>query len=336
MVAADRSAADGSWQRLHALRKNYRNTLVSLVDQTCERWGRLLDLPAVGFAFVPALGTHIAEAEFAHERVIAHHVFANLVGVRARPEPVGVAFFELHEAFFVLAHFFHDAVAVFRRLRARDRILLPEDEERHAIDAEPLGAGDFLAHGVLVGLGVEPGAHLRAIEAVRRGDIGEEIAIESILGRASVFRGRVARAEAWAGRDVVIPEVRGSAHMTGSARFVLDEQREQCLLVAHVVVQGGAGDAAGRPEIPIVSYAVKYASAFYGPFRDAVGSKGSLGKAALMGALVGLMAYGTYDLTNHATLRNWSAALTLVDTAWGTLLASCAALAAYWITSKFA
>ena len=31
-----------------------------------------------------------------------------------------------------------------------------------------------------------------------------------------------------------------------------------------------------------------------------------------------------------------SAALTLVDTAWGTLLASCAALAAYWITSKFA
>jgi uncharacterized membrane protein len=60
------------------------------------------------------------------------------------------------------------------------------------------------------------------------------------------------------------------------------------------------------------------------------------GTAALYGALFGFFTYATYDLTNHATLRNWSAALTLVDTAWGTLLASCAALAAYWITSKFA
>ena len=60
------------------------------------------------------------------------------------------------------------------------------------------------------------------------------------------------------------------------------------------------------------------------------------GTAALYGALFGFFTYATYDLTNHATLHNWSAALTLVDTAWGTLLASCAALAAYWITSKFA
>jgi trans-L-3-hydroxyproline dehydratase len=52
---------------------------------------------------------------------------------------------------------------------------------------------------------------------------GQEIAIESILGRESVFRGRVVRTETWASRNAVIPEVRGSAHMTGSARFVLDE-----------------------------------------------------------------------------------------------------------------
>jgi len=29
-------------------------------------------------------------------------------------------------------------------------------------------------------------------------------------------------------------------------------------------------------EVQILSYAAKYASSFYGPFRDAVGSKGSL------------------------------------------------------------
>lgn len=36
-------------------------------------------------------------------------------------------------------------------------------------------------------------------------------------------------------------------------------------------------DAAGHQQVLIMSYAAKYASAFYGPFRDAVGSKGSLG-----------------------------------------------------------
>lgn len=37
-------------------------------------------------------------------------------------------------------------------------------------------------------------------------------------------------------------------------------------------------DEAGHQDVRILSYAAKYASAFYGPFRDAVGSKGSLGK----------------------------------------------------------
>lgn len=36
-------------------------------------------------------------------------------------------------------------------------------------------------------------------------------------------------------------------------------------------------DAASFQDVIIMSYAAKYASAFYGPFRDAVGSKGSLG-----------------------------------------------------------
>lgn len=36
-------------------------------------------------------------------------------------------------------------------------------------------------------------------------------------------------------------------------------------------------DEAGKAEVLIMSYAAKYASAFYGPFRDAVGSKENLG-----------------------------------------------------------
>lgn len=36
-------------------------------------------------------------------------------------------------------------------------------------------------------------------------------------------------------------------------------------------------DGSGHQDVCIMSYAAKYASAFYGPFRDAVGSKGNLG-----------------------------------------------------------
>ena len=38
------------------------------------------------------------------------------------------------------------------------------------------------------------------------------------------------------------------------------------------------------------------------------------------------MAYGTYDLSNMATLKTWSWSLTMIDMAWGafaTALASC-------------
>lgn len=43
-------------------------------------------------------------------------------------------------------------------------------------------------------------------------------------------------------------------------------------------------------------------------------------KAFLLGALVGLVAYGTYDLTNQATLMEWPTIVTVVDLVWGALL----------------
>jgi uncharacterized membrane protein len=55
----------------------------------------------------------------------------------------------------------------------------------------------------------------------------------------------------------------------------------------------------------------------------------SLQHAAIYAALFGLFAYATYDLTNHATLRNWSAAITLTDLAWGTFVSGLAAALAF-------
>ena len=61
---------------------------------------------------------------------------------------------------------------------------------------------------------------------------------------------------------------------------------------------------------------------------------GSLAEAMLGGALLGFFTYITYDLTNQATLRNWTTQLTLVDVGWGTLLGAIAAAAGFWITVK--
>jgi len=66
---------------------------------------------------------------------------------------------------------------------------------------------------------------------------------------------RQALAEAAAGVDVVAP----SDMMDGRVGRLRD-----------------ALDAAGYTDVKIMSYAAKYASAFYGPFRDAIGSKSAL------------------------------------------------------------
>jgi uncharacterized membrane protein len=47
--------------------------------------------------------------------------------------------------------------------------------------------------------------------------------------------------------------------------------------------------------------------------------------AARRGALVGLIAYGTYELTNWAVLKDWPAVLVPVDIAWGVLLTAAVA-----------
>ncbi|MBA8852936.1 putative membrane protein [Ochrobactrum sp. RC6B] len=52
------------------------------------------------------------------------------------------------------------------------------------------------------------------------------------------------------------------------------------------------------------------------------------------GALLGFVAYATYDLTNQATLKNWSWTLTIADMVWGTLLSTASAYVGYCVTSR--
>lgn len=59
----------------------------------------------------------------------------------------------------------------------------------------------------------------------------------------------------------------------------------------------------------------------------------SLKATLLRGAFFGLVAYATYDLTNLATLQGWPVLITIVDLAWGTVLALLSAISVSWQAS---
>jgi uncharacterized membrane protein len=58
--------------------------------------------------------------------------------------------------------------------------------------------------------------------------------------------------------------------------------------------------------------------------------------ALIQGALFGLFAYATYDLTNQATLKIWSTTITLADMAWGCALTAASATGGYLAASRVA
>lgn len=61
----------------------------------------------------------------------------------------------------------------------------------------------------------------------------------------------------------------------------------------------------------------------------------SLGKAVLLGAILGFIAYATYDLTNLATVKDWPILVTVVDLIWGTVLTGSVAAASYYLGKTF-
>lgn len=62
-------------------------------------------------------------------------------------------------------------------------------------------------------------------------------------------------------------------------------------------------------------------------------------RALLNGAVLGFVAYATYDLTNQATLSVWSTRLTIIDLCWGTTLTAVASVGRYfaarWAEGRF-
>jgi uncharacterized membrane protein len=52
----------------------------------------------------------------------------------------------------------------------------------------------------------------------------------------------------------------------------------------------------------------------------------------MAGALLGILAYGTYEFTNFATLRAWSPSMVMIDVTWGAVLTGVSAWAGVVIT----
>ena len=52
----------------------------------------------------------------------------------------------------------------------------------------------------------------------------------------------------------------------------------------------------------------------------------------LNGAILGFVAYGTYEWTNYATLDAWHPRMVFTDWAWGTVLTGVSAAGGVWVT----
>ena len=104
--------------------------------------------------------------------------------------------------------------------------------------------------GVLCDVALDPFTTHGHDGVLRDGDVANDESVEILTRQALV--------QAEAGCDIIAP----SDMMDGRVGAIRD-----------------ALDEAGLGQVKIMSYAAKYASGFYGPFRDALGSKSNLGKA---------------------------------------------------------
>jgi uncharacterized membrane protein len=60
---------------------------------------------------------------------------------------------------------------------------------------------------------------------------------------------------------------------------------------------------------------------------------GSIVKAIINGALIGFLAYMTYELTNHAVIADWPWQIVIIDILWGTFLGAAVAGLGYYFTN---
>jgi uncharacterized membrane protein len=76
-------------------------------------------------------------------------------------------------------------------------------------------------------------------------------------------------------------------------------------------------------------FAYPVAVVYFGLLPLAPGSGATIGEALLRCGALGLVAYGTYDLTNLSVIRGFSMKLALIDMVWGTAVSAVSGAAAF-------
>jgi uncharacterized membrane protein len=90
------------------------------------------------------------------------------------------------------------------------------------------------------------------------------------------------------------------------------------------------------PSVPaIVAFYLIYASALTALVLHPALERRSAAAATWRGAVFGLGAYATYDLTTYAIMKDWPLTLALADLAWGTIASATAATIGYIAASRF-
>ena len=84
-----------------------------------------------------------------------------------------------------------------------------------------------------------------------------------------------------------------------------------------------------RSDVDLLAAAAFYALYWLGLLVFAVMPASRTRPAAARGALFGLIAYATYDLTNQATLIGWPWRVTLLDLCWGAFASAVACAIAH-------
>jgi uncharacterized membrane protein len=95
-------------------------------------------------------------------------------------------------------------------------------------------------------------------------------------------------------------------------------------LVALPMFKAALGDLLGFRPLPGVIFYLLYAAGIL-IFVTPAGRASGYGAIIRQGLLFGLMTYGTYELTNYATLKLWNVKLVLSDMAWGAVVTAASA-----------
>ena len=79
--------------------------------------------------------------------------------------------------------------------------------------------------------------------------------------------------------------------------------------------------------VPIIAFYLLYPLALV--YLTLFSAPSGWGEAIVRGAVLGLAAYGAYDLTNLAIVRDWPLRISLIDWAWGGVISTAAVASGY-------